>query len=367
MSVERIKDPSLRGKPVVVGGSPNGRGVVASASYEARKYGVRSAMPASQAIRLCPGLILVHGNHHDYSDYSEKIYRRLLELIPVVERASIDEMYLDLSGCEKLYRDLPHFIAQLQTLIDLEFKLPCTISLASNKTVAKIATDTVKPEGICIVEHGKEKEFLAPLPIKAIPGVGKKSEEFLRRKGFRFIADLQAVSAHDLAKLLGKHGSWLHRVAEGKGRESLHSEHVRKSISHEQTFSSDLRNKRALQNILYSQVESVCSTLRERNWKARTVTLKLRDSDFHTITRGKTIEPSNLDPEIFRAIKELFERNYTESRPLRLVGVHLANFVDADEGELPLFPSQNKKKEMLKAVDALRKKFGTKIIHVGGA
>jgi len=366
VSVERIKNPALNGKPVVVGESPGGRGVVSSASYEARKFGVRSAMPTGQALRLCPSLIVVRGSHGSYSEYSRNIYSRLCELVPVVEQASIDEMYLDLTGCERLYGDLPRFIATIQLLVRDEFQLPCTIALASNKTVAKIATDTVKPQGLCFVEHGREKEFLAPLPVSVIPGVGQKTEEILKSRGFRFIKDIQAVPEENLVTLLGKHGLWLHRVSQGSGRELLASEHVRKSISQEETFSSDTRDHQFLLKTLFSQVESVCSTLRKRKWKTRTVTLKFRDSDFKTLTRSKTIDPTDLDPEVFAAIRELFNHNYSGQKPLRLVGVHITNFTDAALSQLPLFPSEDKKKEMLTAVDTLRRKFGKKVIRIGG-
>ncbi len=365
VSVERIKDPSLKGKPVVVGGSPNGRGVVASASYEARKFGVRSAMPASQALRLYPKLIMVRGSHREYSEYSDKIYDRLRELVPIVERVSIDEMYLDLTGCGKLYSGLFRFIADIQAMIDKEIGLPCSIALASNRTVAKIATDTVKPHGLCQIQHGKEKEFLAPLPISAIPGVGKQSEQRLKKEGFHIIADIQAIPSAELEQRFGKHGSWLYRVANGKGRDILLGDHVRKSIGQEQTLSSNVSDKSSLRRILHKEVESVCSTLRKKNWKTRTITVKIRYSNFETITRSKTISPTNHDPEIFAVAKELLDIHYDHNRSVRLVGVQLTNFVDADDGSLLLFPDPDKKRDLHVAVDALRKKFGRKIIHIG--
>ncbi|MCK5572694.1 MAG: DNA polymerase IV, partial [Bacteroidetes bacterium] len=238
VSVERTRSPELIGKPVAVGGSPQGRGVVTSASYEARAFGVHSAMPASQAIRLCPQLIFVRSNHRDYGEISERLYRRMLDLAPVVERASIDEMYLDFTGCESLYdNDLPGFMRSIQRLVREEFRLPCSIALASSKTVAKIAVGTVKPAGVCVVATGEEKQFLAPLPINVIPGVGRKTEEHLRKRGFRVVADLQSVTERRLVELLGAHGRWLHQVAHGRGSDVVSPEHMRKSIGHEQTFS----------------------------------------------------------------------------------------------------------------------------------
>ena len=251
VSVERTKDPGLVGKPVAVGGSPQGRGVVTSASYEARAFGVHSAMPASQALRICPHLIFVRSHHTEYGEVSDRLYRRMLELSPLVERASIDEMYLDFTGCESLYgNDLPGFMRTIQALVREEFSLPCSVALASSKAVAKIAVGTVKPEGICTVAHGEEKRFLAPLPISVIPGVGRKTEEYLRTRGFRTVSDLQATSESRLVELLGVHGSWLYRVAQGRGSDEISSDHLRKSIGHEETFARDIGDPLALERIL---------------------------------------------------------------------------------------------------------------------
>ena len=367
VSVERIKDPSLIGKPVVVGGSPSGRGVVASASYEARAFGVRSAMPTSQALKLCPHLLVVGSRHHEYGEVSERLYRRMLELAPVVERASIDEMYLDFTGCEGLYgNDLPAFMRTLQKLVLDEFKLPCSIALASSKTLAKIAVGTVKPSGICIVPHGEEERFLAPLPISVIPGVGPKTEEALKRKGFRFVADLQSQSQEDLVNLLGAHGNWLHCVVHGEGSETVAPDHTRKNISREETFPHDIAELPALEKILYMLVEDVCSTLRSKGWKTRTIGLKLRYADFTTITRAKTVEPTDDDPLVFRTVKELFEQAYNRSRAVRLLGVHLSNFDENLQLELPLLPQSTRRKEVLKAVEEIRAKYGDEVIHLGG-
>ena len=367
VSVERIKDPSLNGKPVVVGGTPTGRGVVASASYEARAFGVRSAMPAATALRLCPPLVIVRGRYGDYTKYSNRLYQRILELAPIVERASIDEMYFDLTGCEVLYHnDLPGFIKKLQKIVWDEFHLPCTIALASNKVIAKIATQTVKPAGTIYVQHGTEQAFLAPLPIDAIPGVGKKTGEVLRRKGFQHISDLQKVSREKLERILGKHGIWIHEVAHGFGSNELSTEHERKSIGNEETFSSDIANKDELHKIIFSLTEEVCSSLRYRHLKGRTFTLKIRYSDFQTITRATTIEPTDDDSIVFRTMKELLDTSYTRHLPLRLLGVRASHLIEEEQLELKLFPGDEKRSNMLSAVDKIRKKFGDDVIHVGG-
>ncbi len=368
VSVERIKNPSLNGKPVVVGGSPTGRGVVASASYEARKFGVRSAMPTAQALRLCPNLLIVGGNHKDYSIYSKKIYSRMLEIAPIVERASIDEMYLDFTGCEKLYsHNLPGFMKKIQEIIKTDFNLPCTIALASNKLVAKIAANTVKPAGIIFVPHGTEKQFLARLPIQVLPGIGPKTEEVLTLKGYHTVSDIQSVSVNRMIDLLGAHGEWLHRASLGQGSVHVTDDHVAKSISKEETFANDISDRTELEKILFEMVESVCSTLRSRNLKAKTVTLKLRSSKFETITRRQTINPANYDPVIFRAAKELLQKSQDPKIPVRLLGVGLSGFVDETQDELELFPIKDKHGDLVRAVDKLRKKYGDDSIKIGGA
>jgi DNA polymerase-4 len=367
VSVERIKNPGLRGKPVVVGGTPSGRGVVASASYEARAFGVRSAMPTGQALRLCPHLIVVRGHYSAYSDYSDRLYRRMLDFTPAVELASIDEMYLDLTGTEKLYHhDLPGLIGRLQKLVADEFQLPCTISLASSKTIAKIATDQVKPNGIAVVPHGTERDFLAPLPIGVIPGVGKKTEDALHRRGFRLVSDMQRLSAEEFTRLLGKHGVWLHRVVGGGGSETVVRHHTRKSIGKEETFAHDIADRSQLEKILFDLIESVCSRLRGKHWKTSTVTLKLRYADFKTITRAETIRATNDDPVVFSTVRELLGHAYTRKLPLRLLGVQLSHFVDEQDPEPELFPSEDRRAQVLEAVEHIREKFGEDSIHVGG-
>lgn len=366
VSVERISNPSLIGRPVVVGGTATGRGVVASASYEARKFGVRSAMPAGQALRLCPQLIVVGGSYHKYSEISDALFERMLDFTPLVERASIDEMYLDLTGTEALYNnDLPALIRTLQEAVRSEFSLPCTIGLASNKTIAKIATDQVKPAGLCVVPHGTEKAFLGPLAIEVIPGVGKKTGAFLREKGFRTVADLQDSSPERLTKLLGKHGVWLHHVAQGGGSETVHNHYVRKSIGKEETFSHDIQDKGELEKLLFGLTEDVCARLRRKHWKTRTVTLKLRYSDFKTITRSETFSPTNDDPVIFRIVRDLFREGYTRKSPIRLLGVQLSHFVDPRDTPGLFDGEPTKRDDILDAVQKLREKFGEEVIHVG--
>jgi DNA polymerase-4 len=367
VSVERIKNPALNGKPVAVGGSADGRGVVASASYEARKFGVRSAMPTRRALQLCPQLIVVGGNHKDYGDYSNRLYERMLDFTPIIERASIDEMYLDFTGCESLYgNDLPAFMKTLQQLVLKEFSLPCTIALASNKYVAKIAAGTVKPAGVCYVAHGKEKKFLAKLPIDVIPGVGPKTATLLRDKGLHTVADIQQASVVQMSALLGEAGLHLSRIAEGGGPDELTVDRERKSISREETFDHDIGDPGQLSKVLHSLSEDVCSTLRSYHWKAKTVTLKLRYADFKTLTRAVTIDPTDDDTVVLGSVTGLLRVAYSGKKSVRLLGVRLSNFSGSEGEELSLFPGDRRRSQMFDAVDKLRKKFGDDVIHVGG-
>jgi DNA polymerase IV len=367
VSVERIKNPALNGKPVAVGGSADGRGVVASASYEARKFGVRSAMPTRRALQLCPQLIVVGGNHKDYGDYSNRLYDRMLDFTPIIERASIDEMYLDFTGCESLYgNDLPAFMKTLQQLVLKEFSLPCTIALASNRYVAKIAAGTVKPAGVCYVPHGEEKKFLAKLPIDVIPGVGPKTATLLGDKGFHTVADIQQASVVQMSALLGEAGLHLSRIADGGGPDELTIDRERKSISREETFDHDIGDLGQLSKVLHSLSEDVCSTLRSYHWKAKTVTLKLRYADFKTLTRAVTIEPTDDDTVVLGSVTGLLRAAYSGKKSVRLLGVRLSNFSGSEGGELSLFPGDRRRSQMFDAVDKLRKKFGDDVIHVGG-
>lgn len=367
VSVERIKDPTLRGKPVAVGGSPQGRGVVASASYEARAFGVRSAMSAARALKLCPHLIMVRGRHHEYGEYSDRLYERLMQLAPVVERASIDEFYFDLTGCEGLYKnDLPGFIRSLKDIVLRELSLPCSIALATGKTLAKIAVGTVKPSGVCIVPPGEEKAFLAPLPVGVIPGVGAKTEARLHSRGIRTVADLQGLTREKVTALLGVHGNWLLDVANGGGSDELVTDWVRKSISREETFSRDLQKKEDLEREMFVLVEDVCVTLRAKGWNAATIQVKVRYQDFTTHSTARTIEPTNDDTVVFRTARELLH-DLHDGRPVRLIGVHLSNFSAGEQLSFQFSERDGNREKMLKAVDDLRAKFGDGVIHVGHA
>ncbi|MBI5019867.1 MAG: DNA polymerase IV [Ignavibacteriales bacterium] len=366
VSVERITNPSLLGKPVVVGGDAEGRGVIASASYEARKFGIHSAMSTAQALRLCPQLTVVHGHHSEYSSYSNRLYKRMLDIAPVVERASIDEMYLDFTGCESLYEnDLPGYMIELHKLVYKEFNLPCTIALASNKLVAKIAVNQVKPNGVTFIPHGTEEKYLAPLPIGVIPGVGKKTEELLKRNGFQIVNDLQMANPKSLGDLLGMNGDWIYKASHGIGSSQLEVEHTAKSISKEETFSKDISDIGEMEKILHELVQGVCSSLRRKSLKSTTVTVKYRTSDFKTFSKQRKIEPTNFDPDIFDVAKSILGKLHDGKRKVRLIGVGLSDFVNENELTQDLFTNTDKQDSAMKALDSLRKKFGDDVIKIG--
>lgn len=366
VSVERIFEPSLVGKPVVVGGTGR-RGVVSSASYEARAFGVRSAMPTGQAMDLCPGLIVVRGRHGEYGKISKRLFHFLSDYSPIIQQASIDEMYMDFTGCEKLYNnDLPGLMRTIQALVKKEFSLPCTIALSSNKVVSKIATGVVKPEGLIAIEEGLEKDFLAPLDIGVIPGIGAKTEKELRKYDINTVRDIQRAGRETVESILGDHGGYFYRTAMGIGSDTLEVEWKRKSISNEQTFSKNIADPQELLKHLFELTESVCYNTRRYGWKGKTVKLKLRYSDFSTITRNVTLkEPTNDDKVVFEAVRALLLRGYSRRSPVRLLGVGLSQFTGAEEKPPSLFPEDDRRSQALSAVDKLRKKFGDDAIHTG--
>ncbi len=365
VSVERILDPCLEGKAVIVGGDPHGRGVVAACSYEAREYGLHSAMPIRTAYKLCPHGIYLHGHGKEYGRYSRAVKCLLEKYFPVIEQASIDEFYLDFTGCEKIYGPPPKFAERVQKEIWEKFNLPCSIGIASNKTIAKIASDFKKPKGITYVPHGKEKEFLAPLPIERIPGIGKATLPKLRARGFRFVSDIADTSQDYITTLLGKFGIDLWEKANGYGSDYLHTEHERKSISKETTFDKDIVGKTQIENILFELTGKVCQLLRNEGWQTSTVSIKLRYSDFVTLTRAKTVIPTDDDKVIYNAAVDLFRKAYTRRVGIRLIGIHLSNLSHFTEQDVLFEDEEVIRKRMIRAVMRIRDKYGYNSIHIG--
>jgi DNA polymerase-4 len=365
VSVERILDPSLEGKPVIVGGDPHGRGVVAACSYEARRFGLHSAMPIRNAFRLCPHGIYLHGHGKEYGRFSRAVKRFLERYFPIVQQASIDEFYLDFTGCEKIYGEPAKFAEKLQNEIWDRFHLPSSIGIASNKTIAKIASDFKKPRGITFVPPGGEKDFLAPLPIEKIPGIGKATFPMLRSRGFSVVGDIAKASPNYLSALLGKFGTELWKNANGKGNDILVTEYERKSISKETTFDKDLISRTKIEDILFELVSKVCQLLRNENWQTSTISIKLRYTDFVTLTRAKTIEPTDDDKVVFEIAKDLFEKSFTRRVGIRLIGIHLSKLNHYTEQCILFEDNYTIRKRMLRAVMKIRDKYGFDAIRIG--
>jgi DNA polymerase IV len=365
VSVERILDPTLEGKPVIVGGDPHGRGVVTACSYEARKFGLHSAMPIRNAFRLCPQGIYLQGHFKEYVRYSHAVKRLLEKLFPLIEQASVDEFYLDYTGCEKINGKPEEFAKKIQDEIWEKIHLPCSIGIASNKTIAKIASDFKKPKGITYVPHGDEKKFLHPLAIERIPGVGKVTFPMLRARGFTTVGDIANASQDYLSALLGKFGIDLWEKANGQGSDYISTGHERKSISKETTFNSDVVSAETIEKVLFDLASRICQLLRNENRIISTVSIKLRYSDFVTITRAKTIPSTDDDKTIFETAASLFRNAYTRKVGIRLIGIHLSKLNHFSEQETLFEDDEILRKKMLRAVMKIRDKFGYESIQIG--
>lgn len=365
VSCERLEDPSLVGKPVLVGGPRGGRGVVASASYEARRFGVKSAMPLVQAEKLCPNAVFLPGRHRLYAKYSRRVYALLRRLSPVVEYASIDEFYLDLTGCERMYRGDPWAaVDRIRASVRERCGLPCTAALAANKYVAKIAGKTVKPEGRLVVEEGEEEEFLAPLSVERLHGAGERTLPVLREMGVRRIGDLRRFPLAVLqAKFGAAAGAWLYGACRGLDDSPVSEREEAKSVGHETTFSRDTKDPREIAAMLSYLAEKSCYRLRRLGVKARTVVLKLRYDDFQTLTRSATGRATDDEVEVMRRAEALFrEAHLRLRRKIRLLGVSLSRFEKSGEGEGWLFPEMDaggeRKARLRKFVDAVKRRYG---------
>lgn len=360
VSVELLDKPDLRGKPVAVGGQVDSRGVISSASYEARKFGVRSALPTRRALQLCPDLILLSGNHAKYSEHSRRVMGMLRTITPQIEQISIDEAFLDITGTELLHGPADRLAHTLHVRVHDDFGLPCSIGVASNKLVAKIATEKAKPNNVLIVTVGEEAAFLAPQPIRALWGVGPKTAEILKALGIETIGQIATARSDVLARRIGQRGAdELIRRARGVDDSPVESDYQAKQISQEITFARDVADVRQLRAMLLELSEGVGAHLRESDQGARTIAIKLRYGDFTTFTRQATLpKPIDLDQPIFEAAWALFEANWNQ-RPIRLLGVAARQFAPMAQ-QLDLFtPRDDKLERLTQTVDEIRDKFGT--------
>jgi DNA polymerase-4 len=366
VSVEELFDPSLKGKPVVVGGQADQRGVVAAASYAARKFGVHSAMPLRTAAKLCPHAIFVEGHPSRYRECSKSVFEVLNRFSPAVEMASIDEAYLDLTGTDRLHGPPLKAGHALHQEVKRATSLNCSLGLASSRLVAKVCSDQAKPNGMLWVAAGQEANFLAPLDVRKIPGVGKSTEEALHRIGIHRVGDLSRLDESFLAERFGKWGLALAGKAKGKDAGGWFDAEVGsgddpKSISHEHTFSRDSADKRMIEDTLVRLSEMVARRLRQHQLHARTIQLKLRNQHFETITRACTLDhASQLDHEVAAAILDLFRKAWDGSTPVRLVGVH-AGSLHRHEGQLNLLEEANTQRlrDAFRAIDHIRDRFGS--------
>ena len=369
VSVELLEHPELRGKPVVVGGRPDQRGVVSAASYEARKYGIQSAMPLRTAGRLCPHAIFLDGHHAKYSEWSDRVASILAKFSPIVEMTSIDEAYLDLGGTERLHGPPLAAADKLLRAITRSTALPCSGGLATTRLVAKVASDQGKPRGLVWVAPGMEARFLAPLPIRKIPGIGEVTERALRALGIETVEQLASHKQEQLEKIFGQWGTALYQKARGGDSYEFLIDAEPKSISHNHTFGEDTSDVAGMESLLSHLSQKACKRLREAGLSSRTLTLTIRYAGFQTYTRSKTVQESvRLDGDIFAIFLELFREHRDPKRKVRLLGVALSDLAHGAE-QLDLLEADRRAKleKLTKATDQLRDKFGFGSVQFGGS
>ena len=360
VSVELLKDPSLKNKAVIVGGQ-NERGIVTTCSYEARKFGVHSAMPMKTAMRLCPHAVVISGTYSEYSRYSKWVTQVIAAKAPLFEKASIDEFYIDLDGMEKFFDPLKWTIG-LRELIMNETGLPISFGIAKNKMLAKMATNEAKPNGFLQVPLGKEKEFLAPLEVNKIPGVGEQSNQILNYHGLKLISDIHNSTPENLEKLLGKWGYELWNKAQGDHTSTISPYREAKSISKENTFEENITDVDFLMSEIVRMAEKISFELRKEEKVAGCVTIKLRYPDFETTSRQTSIPYTCADDEIIPVAKDLFRKLYQKGKPVRLLGMRLSNLSN-DAVQTNLFHNAESKNALYKAIDQVKNRFGTASIY----
>jgi DNA polymerase-4 len=357
-AVEQRDRPELRGRPVIVGADPRGRGVVSAASYEARPFGVRSAMPIGRAARLCPHAVFLPVHMDKYQRVSREIMAILGDLSPLVEQISVDEAFVDLTGTTSLFGEAVDAVRRLKARIRAETGLTASAGLAANKFVAKVASDLQKPDGLVVVAAGEEAAFLAPLPVERLWGVGRVMTRELHGLGVQLIGQLQAIPGEVLARRFGKHGEHLAELAFGRDPRPVTPDAAAKSIGAEETFGRDCRDPRRLAEVLRGQAERVAAELRREGLAAARVTLKLRYADFRTLTRSWTGDPTQDGLELYRRATALLQR-IALSQAVRLIGLSASRLARGGHGQLPLLdPAAIKRERLARAVDGLTRRFG---------
>ncbi|HET6149422.1 MAG TPA: DNA polymerase IV [Polyangia bacterium] len=377
VSVERVLDPSLEGKPVVVGGRPGSRGVVTAASYEVRRLGVKSGMSLVEAGKLAPHAIYLPTRGETYGTYAERVREIAHRYAPVVVIASIDEMFLDLSGCERLYGRagddgadvaIERSVLALTTAIHDELGLPSSAGLATSKVMAKVASNLAKPRGVMLVPAGIERDILAPLPVRSFPGIGPVAESKLHAAGYQTLGAIAAASIDELRKIFGAWAPSILRGVQGQGSGALgrerpaFAEHdpegeTAGSISNERTFREDVSDPASIESVLCGLCERVCWRARQRHIKARTVTLKLRYADFHTLTRSRTLSATSSELELYPVVKEMLALARTRPLAVRLLGLQLSNLGVFEQ--LSLFDEHER---VSAVVDGIRQRYGFSMV-----
>ncbi|MBO5429963.1 MAG: DNA polymerase IV, partial [Peptococcaceae bacterium] len=367
-SIEQRDNPELVGKPVIIGGKV-GRGVVSTASYEARKYGVRSAMPISEAVRRCPDGIYIPPNIPKYRAVSEQIMNIFHRYTPDVEAISLDEAFVDVTGSQKLFDSAEQIGRAIKQNIYEELQLTASVGLAYNKFLAKLASDLDKPDGFYIVMPEDLQEKIWPLSIRRMMGVGHKTADMLERMGVKTIGQLAVMDSGLLEHIFGKAGVQMHELANGIDARMVESVREAKSFGRETTFPTDISDQYTLETVLFTLADDVCHSLRSHHVKGRTVSIKIRYPDFKSITRAITLEQytSSFEP-VYNTVKQLMEKHYTDGTPVRLIGVTVSNLKQEAEiiEQQDLFADQKtvKKVDALnKVLDNLNDKYGSEIVH----
>lgn len=359
VSVECLRNPRLTGKPVLIGGSGD-RAVVASCSYEARKFGIHSAMPMKVARRLCSHAIIVRGDMEQYSKYSGLVTDIIKDTVPLFEKASIDEFYVDMTGMDRFF-GCSKFTGELKKKVIRESGLPISYALASNKLISKVATNEVKPNGQIEIPFGNEKSFLAPLSIAKIPGIGKQTAYLLLKMGVETVQVLSDIPVEMLQNLLGKNGTDLWRRANGIDETPVVPFHEQKSISTENTFQTDTIDMRFLNSEMVRMTEHIAFELRKQNKLTGCITVKLRYSNFETFTKQLTVPYTNADHVLLKTAKELFARLYDHRMLIRMIGIRFTNLIPGNY-QIRLFEDTQEMIKLYQAIDSVKKQFGEKFL-----
>jgi DNA polymerase-4 len=367
VSVEQVLNPELKGKPVIVGGDPERRGVVASAAYEARPFGIHAGMPSSKARRLCPQAIFIRSHFSLYKDASAKFMKILGDFSPHIEPLGFEEAYLDVTGCEEPYGSPQKLALAIKNRINKELKITASVGIATCKVVAKIASDLCKPDGLLEIAPGEEQAFLNTLPVAKLPGVGKKTEQALKEMGITTIGELASLPLDKIKRQFGVTGAVLHSYARGIDDREVEAPGEAKSISQQLTFARDTLDRNFLEANLHNLCQEVCQELRSQNKRAKCVAIRLRYADFKTITRQVILrEASNVTQVIFATAQQLLTKALAQQeKPVRLIGIRISSLV-GEEKQLPMFDSETEKPEHLdKAIDKIRRKYGSTAIKTG--